>query len=41
MLAAIPLVGMALVIIFILQVPLTKKICEEIRATLEARRGKV
>jgi glycoside/pentoside/hexuronide:cation symporter, GPH family len=41
MLASIPLVGMALVIIFILQVPLTKKICEEIRVTLEARRGKV
>ena len=41
MLAAVPLVGMALVIIFILQVPLTKKICEEIRVTLEARRGKV
>ncbi|MGA2178300.1 MAG: MFS transporter [Verrucomicrobiota bacterium] len=41
MLAAVPLVGMVLVIIFILQVPLTKKICEEIRATLEARRGKV
>jgi GPH family glycoside/pentoside/hexuronide:cation symporter len=41
MLAAIPLVGMALVIIFILQVPLTKKICEEIRIKLEARRGQV
>jgi len=41
MLAAIPLAGMALVIVFILQVPLTKKICEEIRATLEARRGQV
>jgi hypothetical protein len=24
-----------------LQVPLTKKICEEIRTTLEARRGQV
>jgi GPH family glycoside/pentoside/hexuronide:cation symporter len=41
MLAAIPLVGMTLVIIFILQVPLTKKICEEIRTTLESRRGQV
>jgi glycoside/pentoside/hexuronide:cation symporter, GPH family len=41
MLAAIPLVGMALVIAFILQVPLTKKICEEIRMKLEARRGQV
>ncbi len=41
MLAAIPLVGMTLVIIFILQVPLTKKICEEIRVKLEARRGQV
>jgi GPH family glycoside/pentoside/hexuronide:cation symporter len=41
MLVNIPIVGMALVIIFILQVPLTKKICEEIRVTLEARRGKV
>ena len=41
MLGAIPLIGMALVIIFILQVPLTRKVCEEIRATLEARRGKV
>ncbi|MGA2171633.1 MAG: MFS transporter [Sedimentisphaerales bacterium] len=40
-LASIPLVGMTLVIIFILQVPLTKKICEEIRATLESRRGQV
>ena len=41
MLAALPLIGMTLVIIFILQVPLTKKICEEIRATLESRRGQV
>ena len=32
---------MILVILFILQVPLTKKICEEIRRTLEARRGQV
>jgi GPH family glycoside/pentoside/hexuronide:cation symporter len=41
MLAAIPLLGMALVIAFALQVPLTKKICEEIRTTLESRRGEV
>jgi GPH family glycoside/pentoside/hexuronide:cation symporter len=41
MLAAIPIVGMILVMVFILQVPLTKKICEEIRLKLEARRGKV
>ncbi|MGB7582342.1 MAG: MFS transporter, partial [Sedimentisphaerales bacterium] len=41
MLMALPLVGMALVIAFILQVPLTKKICEEIRVKLEARRGQV
>ena len=41
MLAAVPIVGMLLVIAFILQVPLTKKICEEIRLKLEARRGKV
>ena len=41
MLASVPLVGMALVILFVLQVPLTKKICEEIRVTLEARRGQV
>ncbi len=41
MLAAIPIAGMALVIAFVLQVPLTKKICEEIRTTLEARRGQV
>jgi GPH family glycoside/pentoside/hexuronide:cation symporter len=41
MLAAIPLVGMTLVIIFILQVPLTRKICEDIRLKLEARRGQV
>jgi len=30
MLAVVPIVGMALVIAFVLQVPLTKKICEEI-----------
>jgi GPH family glycoside/pentoside/hexuronide:cation symporter len=41
MLSAIPIVGMVLVIIFISQVPLTKKICEDIRLKLEARRGKV
>ena len=41
MLAAIPIIGMILVIAFILQVPLTKEICEEIRLKLEARRGKV
>jgi len=41
MLAVVPIVGMILVIIFISQVPLTKKICEEIRLKLEARRGQV
>ena len=41
MLMALPLVGMVLVIVFILQVPLTKKICEDIRLKLEARRGQV
>ncbi|MGA2071422.1 MAG: MFS transporter [Sedimentisphaerales bacterium] len=41
MLASIPLTGLALVIIFILQLPLTKKVCEEIRIKLEARRGQV
>ena len=41
MFAGIPIVGMILVIVFILQVPLTKKICEEIRLKLEARRGQV
>jgi GPH family glycoside/pentoside/hexuronide:cation symporter len=41
MLASIPLIGLALVITSILQLPLTKKVCEEIRAALEARRGKV
>jgi GPH family glycoside/pentoside/hexuronide:cation symporter len=41
MLGAIPVAGMALVIAFVLQVPLTKKICQEIRATLEQRRGTV
>jgi GPH family glycoside/pentoside/hexuronide:cation symporter len=41
MLAAVPIVGMILVIVFISQVPLTKKICEDIRLKLEARRGKV
>jgi GPH family glycoside/pentoside/hexuronide:cation symporter len=41
MLSAIPIVGMILVIVFISQVPLTKKICEEIRLKLEARRGQV
>jgi GPH family glycoside/pentoside/hexuronide:cation symporter len=38
MLMGLPLFGMILVIIFILKVPLTRKICEEIRRTLEARR---
>ncbi|MGA2440181.1 MAG: MFS transporter [Tepidisphaeraceae bacterium] len=41
MLASIPVAGLLLVIFFILRVPLTKKICQEIRTTLEARRGKV
>ena len=40
-LSAIPVLGMVLVIIFVLQVPLTRKVCEEIRSTLEARRGQV
>lgn len=41
MLGVVPVAGMLLVIIFVLQVPLTKKICQEIRATLEQRRGTV
>jgi GPH family glycoside/pentoside/hexuronide:cation symporter len=41
MLASVPIFGLSLVIIFILQLPLTKKVCEEIRTALEARRGKV
>jgi GPH family glycoside/pentoside/hexuronide:cation symporter len=41
MLGTIPVAGMVLVIAFVLQVPLTRKVCEEIRATLEARRGEV
>jgi GPH family glycoside/pentoside/hexuronide:cation symporter len=41
MLSAIPVAGMFLVILFVLQVPLTKKVCEDIRTTLEARRGQV
>jgi len=41
MLGAIPVAGMVLVILFVLQVPLTRKTCEEIRTTLEARRGQV
>jgi GPH family glycoside/pentoside/hexuronide:cation symporter len=41
MLGVIPVTGMVLVILFVLQVPLTRKICEEIRTSLEERRGKV
>ncbi len=40
MLAAIPIFGLVLAIIFVLRVPLTKKISQEIQATLESRRGK-
>ena len=40
MLAAIPIFGLVLAIIFVLRVPLTRKISQEIRVTLEARRGK-
>ena len=41
MLAGLPIVGFILVIFFILRMPLTKQKCEEIRITLEERRGKV
>jgi GPH family glycoside/pentoside/hexuronide:cation symporter len=41
MLAIVPIVGLLLAIIFVTRLSLTKKICEEIRTALEARRGKV
>lgn len=41
MFASIPVAGLILAIIFILRMPLTKAVCEDIRAKLEARRGKV
>jgi GPH family glycoside/pentoside/hexuronide:cation symporter len=41
MLAVVPIVGLSLAIIFVSFLPLTKKKCLEIRATLEARRGHV
>ena len=40
MLAGIPIFGLVLAILFVLRVPLTKKISEEIRVTLESRRGR-
>jgi len=41
MLALIPIVGLLGVIFFVLQVPLSREKCKEIRAALEARRGTV
>jgi GPH family glycoside/pentoside/hexuronide:cation symporter len=41
MLAVIPIIGLSMVIVFILQLPLTKQKCQEIRLKLEARRGQV
>jgi GPH family glycoside/pentoside/hexuronide:cation symporter len=40
-LGGVPVAGLLLVIVFVLRIPLTKQVCEEIRAKLEARRGKV
>ncbi len=40
-LASLPIVGLVIAIIFVLRVPLTKQKSEEIRRSLEARRGKV
>jgi GPH family glycoside/pentoside/hexuronide:cation symporter len=40
-LASLPIVGLAVAIIFVLRVPLTKQKSEEIRRSLEARRGTV
>ena len=40
-LASLPIVGLAIAIIFVLRVPLTKQKSEEIRRSLEARRGTV
>ena len=37
----IPVFGLIMVIFFIMQVSLTKQRCNEIRKTLEERRGKV
>jgi GPH family glycoside/pentoside/hexuronide:cation symporter len=41
MLATIPVLGLAVAIYFVLQVPLTKKTSEDTRRALEARRGTV
>jgi GPH family glycoside/pentoside/hexuronide:cation symporter len=41
MLASIPVIGLIIVIMFILQIKLTKQKCAEIRAQLEKRRGRV
>jgi len=40
-LASVPIVGLIIAIIFVLRVPLTKQKSEEIRRSLEARRGTV
>ncbi|MDD4954323.1 MAG: MFS transporter [Candidatus Omnitrophica bacterium] len=40
-LATLPILGLAVAIIFVLRVPLTRKKSEEIRRSLEARRGTV
>ena len=40
-LASLPIVGLVVAIIFVLRVPLTKQKTEEIRKSLEARRGTV
>lgn len=40
-LATLPIVGLALAIIFVMRVPLTRQKSEEIRRSLEARRGTV
>ena len=40
-LASLPVVGLIIAIIFVLRVPLTKQETQEIRRSLEERRGKV
>ena len=40
-LASLPIVGLIIAIIFVLRVPLTRQKSEEIRRSLEARRGTV
>jgi len=40
-LASLPVLGLVLAIIFVLRVPITKKMAEDIRKKLEARRGAV